>query len=43
LSIATLRGLVSDNPLGQSAEQTPFGLIRRITDHVDEPSVAVTA
>ena len=43
LSVATLRGLVSDNPLGQSAEQTPFGLIRRLTDHVDVPSAAVTA
>jgi hypothetical protein len=39
-SAATLRGLVSDNPLGQSAEQTPFGLIRQITEQLP---AAVTA
>ncbi len=27
---ATVKALVVDNPLGQSAEQTPFGLVRRI-------------
>jgi asparagine synthase (glutamine-hydrolysing) len=26
----TVRALVVDNPLGQSAEQTPFGLVRRL-------------
>ncbi len=42
-SVETVCGLVTDNPLGQSAEQTPFGFIRRITDHGDEPPVAATA
>ncbi len=28
---ATVRAVVVDNPLGQSAEQTPFGLVRRVT------------
>ncbi len=26
----TVRRLVVDNPLGQSAEQTPFGLVRTV-------------
>jgi hypothetical protein len=41
-SEATVRSLVADNPLGQSAEQTPFGFIRRITDR-DESPVAASA
>jgi F420-0:gamma-glutamyl ligase-like protein len=39
-SVATLRGLVSDNPLGQSAEQTPFGLIRQITNQLSSAATA---
>jgi asparagine synthase (glutamine-hydrolysing) len=39
-SIPTLRGLVSDNPLGQSAEQTPFGLIRQITEQLPAAATA---
>jgi F420-0:gamma-glutamyl ligase-like protein len=42
-SVDTVRSLVVDNPLGQSAEQTPFGFIRRITDHGAESPVAASA
>lgn len=42
-SVATVRSLVADNPLGQSAEQTPFGFMRRITDHGAESPVAASA
>jgi F420-0:gamma-glutamyl ligase len=30
IDAGTVRSLVVDNPLGQSAEQTPFGLVRRL-------------
>ena len=37
---AKVRSLVADNPLGQSAEQTPFGFIRRISDRDESPVAA---
>jgi hypothetical protein len=30
IDAGTVHALVVDNPLGQSAEQTPFGLVRRL-------------
>jgi asparagine synthase (glutamine-hydrolysing) len=34
VSIADVLAVVADNPLGQSDEQTPFGLVRRMTEQV---------
>jgi F420-0:gamma-glutamyl ligase-like protein len=44
-SVDRVLGLVADNPLGQSAEQTPFGYIRRVklSELRDESPVAASA